>query len=248
MQENEHTQGADEQEIDIDYIYGRDDYNSREFTAPAIETAQTVERDFVLSEMRKRPRPGDMLEEYERDRNSGGEPMQKDTLSYREKEEMGSKPEGYNQEYNRAIYNRFVDEQLADDSRRGFMILLIMTAVGVSVAALTYFLKLNRDGSRPYMTYLPIATVLFSLFMLIKSKFCKFAAMIYFALYTLVIIGPGLIVFARTPENLVMEDYILNLILYVLTALCSLLVCVQLASNKTIAAYYAYSPPKNKKY
>lgn len=270
MQENEHTQGTNEQEIDIDYVYGRDDYNSREVTAPAIEAAQTVENDFVLSEMRsyknasagsikammladdlamdigKRPKLGEMSEEHSRDRNRGDELMQREPLSGLEKEEMNSKPNGLSHEHSRAIYNRFVDEQQADDSRRGFMILLLMTAVGVSVAALTYFLKLNRDGSRPYMDYLPIATLLFSLFMLIKSKFCKVISIIYFALYTPFILGPGLYVFARVPENQIMEDYILNLILYVLTALCSLLICLQLASNKIIAVYYSYSPPKNK--
>ena len=128
MQENEHTQGTEEPEIDIDYVYGRDDYN-HEVTAPSIEIAQTVENDFVLSEMRsykntsagsikammladdlamevgKRPKLGEMSEEYGRNKNRSDDLMRKDMLDRREKEEMKSllkeeiesKPEGYSQ-------------------------------------------------------------------------------------------------------------------------------------------------------
>lgn len=276
MQENEHTQNANTDiDIDIDYVYGRDDYDHK-FSAPSIEVAETVEHDFVLSEMNSRGRRAasssiksmimadDMAMEVgkaklgemsaER-RENGGHPDKVD-LSQSEKEEelkalirddMAAKTTGISHEHSRAVYNRFVDEQFADDSRKGFMVLLIMTAVGISVAALTYFLKLNRDGERPYLDYLPIATLLFSLFMLIKSKFCKVVSTVYFALNTLVIIGPGLVYFARAEENQIMENYILNIILYILTALCSLLICVQLSAGRSIKVYYSYSPPKKSK-
>lgn len=281
MQENEYTKGADEQEIDIDYVYGRDDCGGTVSEPPVIGgAAQTENGSVVLEEMRgyknssagsikammladdlameigKRPKLENISDEYADEKNRRTDISQKDFLDRREKEEMKarlreemeSKPEGYSQAHSRAIYHKFIDEQQADDSRRGFMILLLMTAMGVSVAALTYFLKLNRDGTRPYMNFLPIATVLFSLFMLIKSKFCKIVSAVYFFLNTIVLIGPGLVVFARTSANQIMEDYILKLILYVLTILCSVLVAVQVASNKTVAVYYSYSPPKDRKY
>lgn len=276
MQENEHAH-SESTDIDIDYVYGRDDYN-REVTAPSIEFAETVDNDFVLSEMNSRKRASsgsiksmimaddmamevgkaklrEMTDKYGINGRLSSDLIDKDTDQKQEelnalmKEDMAAKTTGISHEHSKNVHNRFVDEQLADDSRRGFMLLLIMTAVGISVAALTYFLKLNRDGTRPYLDYLPIATVLFSLFMLIKSKFCRVVSAIYFALYTLVIIGPGLIVFATTPENQMMEEYILSIILYVLTALCSLLICIQLSAGRNIRSYYYYSPPKkNKRY
>lgn len=276
MQENEHTQHADTDiDIDIDYVYGRDDYN-HEVSAPSIEVAETVEHDFVLSEMNSRGRrtasssiksmimADDMamevgkakLGEMSAERRGNSRNIDKDALSQNQKEaelnaltreDMEAKTAGISHEHSRAVYNRFVDEQFADDSRKGFMVLLIMTAVGISVAALTYFLKLNRDGARPYLDYLPIATLLFSLFMLIKSGFCRVVSAVYFALNTLVIIGPGLVYFAGAAENQIMENYILNIILYVLTALCSLLICVQLSAGRSIKVYYSYSPPKKSK-
>lgn len=274
MQENEHTQGADtDLDIDIDYVYGRDDYD-HEFSAPSIEVAETVEHDFVLSEMNSRSRRsapssiksmimeddmamevgrakvGEMSAEYGRNGrriNDAFGANDKESLNAMMREDMAAQTEGISHEHSRAVHNRFVDEQLADDSRKGFMVLLIMTAVGISVAALTYFLKLNRDGARPYLDYLPIATLLFSLFMLIKSKLCRVVSAVYFALNTLVIIGPGLVYFAGAAENQIMENYILNIILYILTALCSLLICVQLAAGRSIKVYYSYSPPKKSK-
>ena len=280
MQENEHTHSeSTDIDIDIDYVYGRDDYN-HEVSAPSIEIAQTIDNDFVLSEMNSRKRASsgsikamimaddmamevgkaklkEMSDEYGRNGRRINDFMDKEAPNRNEKEEldaliredMAAKTTGISHAHSQTVYNRFVDEQLIDDARRGFMMLLIMTAVGISVAALTYFLKLNRDGTRPYLDYLPIATVLFSLFMLIKSKLCRAVSAVYFALYTLVIIGPGLIVFAKTPENQIMEEYILSIILYILTALCSLLICVQLSAGRSIKAYYSYSPPKkNKRY
>lgn len=274
MQENEHTQSADTDiDIDIDYVYGRDDYD-HEFSAPSIEVAETEEHDFVLSEMNSRSRRsasgsiksmimaddmamevgkakvGEMSSEYGKDGrriNGAFSTNDKEALNAMMREDMAAKTEGISHEHSRAVHNRFVDEQLADDSRKGFMVLLIMTAVGISVAALTYFLKLNRDGTRQYLDYLPIATLLFSLFMLIKSKFCRAVSMVYFALNTLVIIGPGLVYFAGSAENQIMDDYILNIILYILTALCSLLICIQLSTGKSIKVYYSYSPPKKSK-
>lgn len=279
MQENEHAHNeSTDIDIDIDYVYGRDDY-SREVTAPSIEFAETADNDFVLSEMNsgKRNSSGsiksmimaddmamevgkaklrEMTDKYGINGSLSSDLIDKDTNPQKQedlnalmREDMAAKTTGISHEHSKNVHNRFVDEQLADDSRRGLMLLLIMTAVGISVAALTYFLKLNRDGTRPYFDYLPIATVLFSLFMLIKSKLCRVVSAIYFALYTLVIIGPGLIVFAMTPENQMMEEYILSIILYVLTALCSLLICIQLSAGRNIKAYYYYSPPKkNKRY
>ena len=279
MQENEHAHNeSTDIDIDIDYVYGRDDYN-REVTAPSIEFAETADNDFVLSEMNSGKRASsksikammmeddmamevgkaklrEMTDKYGINGSFNSDLIDKGTRKNEQeelneliREDMAAKTTGISHEHSQTVHNRFVDEQLADDSRRGFMLLLIMTAVGISVAALTYFLKLNRDGTRPYLDYLPIATVMFSLFMLIKSKFCRVVSAIYFALYTLVIIGPGLIVFATSPENQMMEEYILSIILYVLTALCSLLICIQLSAGRNIKSYYYYSPPKkNKRY
>lgn len=274
MQENEHTQSAaSDIDIDIDYVYGRDDYD-HEFSAPSIEAAETEEYGFVLSEMNSRSRrsaPGSIksmimeddmamevgrakLGEMSAERGGNGGRVNgsfgandKESLNAMMREDMAAKTEGISREHSKAVHSRFVDEQLADDSRKGFMVLLIMTAVGISVAALTYFLKLNRDGARPYLDYLPVATLLFSLFMLIRSRLCRVVSAVYFAVNTLVIIGPGLVYFARAAENRMLENYILNIILYILTALCSLLICVQLSSGRSIKAYYSYSPPKKSK-
>ncbi|MCH5347847.1 MAG: hypothetical protein J1E40_00860 [Oscillospiraceae bacterium] len=169
---------------------------------------------------------------------------EKEALRNRLKEEMGTRPQGFNQRRSLEMYHKLMDEQDAKEAQRGFFMLLILAALGWGAAALEHFLDLNPDGSvtRIYMDYLPLATAGFSIIMLFKAKFFKILSAIYFIANTAALLGPGLMVYVMDASNRAGEsDFIIKLTMYVLAVIFSVVIFIRLLKDHTIAAYYSYS-------
>ena len=169
---------------------------------------------------------------------------EKDALKNHIKEEISSRPEGFNQRRSLEMYHQLMNEQDEKDAQKGFFLLLILAALGVVVAALEMLLDMNPDGSssRIYMDYIHFATIIFSVFILFRSKFFKILSAIYFIANTVVLIGPGLMVYAMDPVNQQggeSSDFIIKLTMYLLAVIFSVVIFIRLFKDKKIEAYYS---------
>lgn len=185
----------------------------------------------------------DLIEKNMLDRN------EKDALKNRIKEEISSRPEGFNQRRSLEMYHQLMDEQDEKDAQKGLFLLLILAALGVATAALEIFLDLNPDGavSRIYMDYIQFATILFSVLMLFKAKFFKILSAIYFIANTVVLVGPGLMVYAMNPTNQQggeSGDFIIKLTMFLVAIIFSVVIFIRLFKDKTIESYYSYKKKK----
>lgn len=164
---------------------------------------------------------------------------ERDVLKTRVKEELSAKPQGFNQKKSIEMAKKLMAEQKAKEAKKGFFMLLLVALAGFVSAGLAYYLDLNEDGTKPYMDYIPLAGVLFSLFMLIRSRFSRVLSVLYFAVQTAALMY-GLIAYTLSPDRFSNDGYILKLVLFVLAIGCSAFVGVKIVTGKKIGIYYSH--------
>lgn len=164
---------------------------------------------------------------------------ERDVLKTRMKEQLSAKPKGFSQKKSMEMAKKLMSEQKAKEAKKGFFMLVLVAAVGLISAGLAYYLKLNEDGTKPYMDYIPIAGVIFSLFMLIRSRFSRVLSALYFAAQTAALMY-GLIAYTLSPDSFSNDGYILKLALFVLAIGCSAFVGIKIVTGKKIGIYYSY--------
>lgn len=223
--------------------------SSKYKTSSSLKTMMMA--DDLAMHMDERPILNEMSTEYGSSKKREENLFNKDKLDRDEKEliknrlkaEIYSKPEGYNQRKSQEMYNKLMNEQRAKEAKRGFFIALLLMAVGLVSAALTFFTKMeNYESASEFLVYLPIATALFSLLILVKKKAFRIFTMVYFIGNSIVLLGPGLIVFALTPENQGLgNEFLIKICLYVAAILCSAFTAFRLAASEKIRAYYSYN-------
>ena len=206
----------------------------------ADDLAMNMEEQPVLREMSteygsSKKREEDILKKDKLDRD------EKELIKNRLKAEIYSKPEGYNQRKSQEMYNKLMNEQRAKEAKRGFLVALLLMAVGLVSAALTYFTKMeNYESASEFLVYLPFATAFFSLLILVRKKAFRIFTLVYFIGNSIVLLGPGLIVFALTPANQNGDEFLSKICLYVAAILCSSFTAFRLAASEKVKAYYAY--------
>ncbi|MBP1561988.1 MAG: hypothetical protein J6C96_12215 [Oscillospiraceae bacterium] len=202
-----------------------------------------------------RPQIDDMSTEYAPSKKNAEDIISaKETLDRDEKEliknrlkyEIESKPEGFNQKKSLEMYKKLMAEQHAKESKSGFLYLLVLAVFALGCTALEYFIDLNKAGTMPILDYVPIASLVFSLLMLVRSGGAKVLSTLYFILNTIVLIGPGLVLYAVNTDNVQNDDYLLRLVLFTVAIVFSAVVCFKLATSKKIDAYYSYNPKAEK--
>lgn len=164
---------------------------------------------------------------------------EKDALKTRMKEQLSAKPRGFNQRKSMEMAKKLMAEQKAKEAKKGFFMLILVALVGLASAGLAYYLKLNEDGTKPYMDYVPIAGVLFSLLMLARSRFSRVLSVLYFAVQTAALMY-GLISFTLAPDSFSNDGYIMKLVLFVLAIGGSAFVAVKIVTGKKIGVYYSH--------
>lgn len=162
---------------------------------------------------------------------------ERDVLKTRMMEELSAKPQGFNQKKSMEMAKKLMAEQKAKEAKKGFVMLILVAIVGLVSAGLAYYLKLNEDGTKPYMDYIPVAGVVFSLFMLVRSRFSRALSVLYFAVQTAALMY-GLIAYTLSPNSFSNDGYILKLALFVLAIGCSAFVGVKIVTGKKISVYY----------
>lgn len=213
---------------------------------------QMQEDDLAMS-VASRPKLGEMSDEYFPSHKKSTDIMAKEQLDKDEKEliktrlktELEKKSEGYDKKKSLAMYKKLMDEQKAKTAKRGFVMLLTAAATGIVSALLIYLAKPNAGGQHPLLDYLPAGAMIFSLFMIVKSKFAKIMSTLYFVTCTVLLIYPGLVGYALDPENQTLgKEYVINLIMYVAAVAMCAVTFIRLFMNKDIEEYYSYRPDK----
>lgn len=164
---------------------------------------------------------------------------ERDVLKTRMKEELSAKPKGFSQKKSMEMAKKLMAEQKAKEAKKGFFMLILVAVVGLISAGLTFYLDLNEDGTKPYMDYIPVAGVLFSLFMLVRSRFSRALSVLYFAVQTAALMY-GLIAYTLSPDSFSNNGYILKLALFVLAIGCSAFVGIKIVTGKKIGIYYSH--------
>lgn len=164
---------------------------------------------------------------------------ERDVLKTRMKEELSAKPKGFSQKKSMEMAKKLMAEQKAKEAKKGFFMLILVAVVGLISVGLTFYLDLNEDGTKPYMDYIPVAGVLFSLFMLVRSRFSRALSVLYFAVQTAALMY-GLIAYTLSPDSFSNDGYILKLALFVLAIGCSAFVGIKIVTGKKIGIYYSH--------
>lgn len=164
---------------------------------------------------------------------------ERDVLKTRMKEELSAKPKGFSQKKSMEMAKKLMAEQKAKEAKKGFFMLILVAVVGLISVGLTFYLDLNEDGTKPYMDYIPVAGVLFSLFMLVRSRFSRALSVLYFAVQTAALMY-GLIAYTLSPDSFSNDGYILKLALFVLAIGCSAFVGIKIVTGKKIGVYYSH--------
>lgn len=163
----------------------------------------------------------------------------REALKNRTMEALSAKPKGFSQKKSMEMAKKLMHEQKAKEAKKGFVMLLLVALAGLASAGLAYYLDLNGDGTKPYMDYIPLGGVVFSLFALIRSRFSRVLSVVYFAVQTAALMY-GLIAFTLAPDSFASEGYILKLALFVLAIGCSAFVGVKIVTGKKIGVYYSF--------
>lgn len=210
-----------------------------------------MQADDLAMSVENRPKIDEMSDEYFPSSRKSVDIMSKEQLDKDEKEliknrlktEMEKKPENFDKKKSLAMYKKLMDEQKAKAAKRGFIMLLVTAAMGFASAVLIYFAKPNAGGDQPLLDYLPVGAIVFSLFMLVKSKFAKIMSTLFFTASTVLLIYPGLFSYAFKTENqLLGKKYVIQLILYVAAIAMCAVTFIRLFTNKDIEEYYSYKP------
>ncbi len=212
-----------------------------------------MQADDLAMSVADRPKIGEMSDEYFPSQKKSSDIMAKDQLDKDEKAliknrlktELEKKSEGYDKKKSLAMYKKLMDEQKAKSAKRGFVILLTAAATGLASALLIYLAKPNASGQHPLMDYLPAGAIVFSLFMILKSKFAKIMSALYFAACTVLLVYPGLAGYALDPANQALgKAFVINLIIYAAAVAMCAVTFIRLFTNKDIEEYYPYKPNK----
>ena len=225
-----------------------------EMRSPKSRTSESLKMQMMADDlamnMGEKPILDEMSKEYGSSRKRKEDLLSKDKLDRDEKEliknrlkaEISARPEGYNQKKSQEMYNKLMREQRAKEAKRGLHVVLVLVAAGLISAVLTFFTKMeNYESASEFLVYLPFATALFSLLMLIQKKAFRIFTMVYFIGNSIALLGPGLLIFALSPENQSAgSEFIVKILIYLAAIFFSTLVSFRLALSEKVKAYYSY--------
>lgn len=216
-------------------------YSERKSNAENIR--RQMEMDDLAMEMGNKLQLEEMSTEYTPTQKRAEDLVSKEYLDREEKhlikerleQEINKRPEGYSKKASLEMYNTLMREQRIKRAQKGFSVTVMLVVMGVATAVITYF-KLNWNNSQFFM-YLSCATAAFSLLLFIKVKPVKALSCVFFAVNTILLIGPGGVQFALETEYNP-YTYIETLIFFIIAIAFSAIICIQLCTNANIDTYY----------
>lgn len=224
------------------------DYDSRK--ASSRNLRQQMEMDDIAMSMGNKPVLEDMSKEYAPTPKKAEDLAQKDVLDRDEKQiikqrleqELGKNAHRTNKKTSLQMYHDLMNQQKVKKAKQGFFIVLMLIGMGIITAVISYF-KLwtgNEElwNSIPLLMYIPFATAFFSLLLFLKAKFARVLSAVYFAINTVILVGPGFVKFCIDNSATGLEDHVFMMLYFVVAILLSGFICVQLCTNEKVEAYY----------
>ncbi|MGN0609086.1 MAG: hypothetical protein ACI4J6_07755 [Oscillospiraceae bacterium] len=216
-------------------------YSERKNTAENIR--RQMEMDDLAMEMGDAPKLEEMSTEYAPTQKRAEDLVTKSRLDREEKQlmkerlekEINKRPEGYSKKASLEMYNTLMREQKIKRAQKGFVVTVMLVAMGIITAVVTYF-KLNWNNSQLFM-YLSYATAAFSILLMIKVKAVKSLSCVFFAVNTILLIGPGAVQFTLE-TGFKPNTYIETLVFFIIAIALSAIICIQLCTNANIDTYY----------
>ncbi|MBQ8826678.1 MAG: hypothetical protein IJ007_06260 [Oscillospiraceae bacterium] len=212
---------------------------------------QQMEMDDIAMSMGNKPIIEDMSKEYAPTQKKAEDLALKDVLDRDERQiiknrleqELGKNAHRSSKKSSLQMYHDLMNQQKVRKAKQGFFVVLLLMAFGIITAVISYF-KLwtgNEDlwSSIPILMYIPFATAFFALLLLVKAKFAKILSTLYFAVNTVVLIGPGFIKFCIDNSENGLSEHIFMVIYFAAAILLSAIICIQLCTNDKVEAYYS---------
>lgn len=226
---------------DMNYDYKKD--NSRSIR-------QQMEMDDIAMSMGSKPVLEDMSKEHAPTQKKAEDLALKDVLDRDERQiiknrleqELGKNAHRTNKRSSLQMYHDLMNQQKVRKAKQGFFVVLLLMAFGILTAVISYF-KLWTDNEElwsgiPILMYIPFATAFFALLLLVKAKFAKILSTLYFAVNTVILIGPGFIKFCIDNSENGLSEHIFMVIYFVAAIILSAIICIQLCTNDKVEAYY----------
>ena len=153
------------------------------------------------------------------------------------KEEINKRPENFNKHASNAMAVHLQLEKNIKRAKKGFLYTVGVMFITLACAAVTYIgVGTSTLENAELFKYLSFGTVAFSLLLMIKSKHLKTLSAIYFILNTVVLAGPGLIMYVLNQQG--DPDFNKQVIFFLIPAVLSGIAVFILCTNDTIDAYY----------
>lgn len=162
---------------------------------------------------------------------------EKQLIKERLQKEIDSRPKGINKKNSAELYKSLMHEQKVKRAKRGMLSLIVMMVGGI-IAALIIYSKLNPDGLK-LMTYIAMGGVIFSLLMVLKSKFFRTISCLFFSAETVFMVYTC-VNFALNTERKP-DNYFETLICFIVVIAVCAIIAIQLATNANIESYYTTS-------
>jgi len=171
-------------------------------------------------------------------------PDEKQLLKERLKNEIGVRPEGYDQKASLVMYKSLMAERRLETAKKGLMLNLLLVVLGMTCA---YFIiaQIAKDSPSQFIQYLGVGVAFFSLVLCAKARIAKIIASVYFALST------GLIIFEGVSKYIIngkiTEIEVLPLVFRVAAIFLCAFISIQLLTNKAVKIYFATNFSQEKK-
>lgn len=230
----------------LDEMYSRVSYISTPEDDAAKALKQMVMMDDMSMEMTETPVLDDLSSDYVtvREKADSDELYRKDTLNAKEKkaikdrmhEEIYRRPENFNKKTGDFLQEKLMAENRLKKAKKGLLITIGAMLITLACAAATY---LGLHDYNEIYTYLAAATIIAALLMMIKSRGTRTAAVIYLAVNTLILAGPGLALTVLRQKEAQISNFNQLVVGFTIPIVLSGLALFILGTSKNVAIYFS---------
>lgn len=231
--------------IVLDEMDSRVSYISTPADDAAKALKQMVMMDDMSMEMVDKPVLDDLSSEYVtvRERAKSDDLYRKDTLNDREKkalkdrmhEEIYRRPENFNKKTGDFLQEKLMAENRLKKAKKGLLVTIGAMLITLACAAATY---LGLHEYNEAYTYLAAGTIIAALLMMVRSRGTRLAAIIYLAVNTLILAGPGLALTVLSQNKEQLDNFNQLVVGYTVPIILSGLALFILGTSKNVLIYF----------
>ncbi|MGN0692430.1 MAG: hypothetical protein ACI4K7_08800 [Oscillospiraceae bacterium] len=236
---------VDTSDIVLDEMDSRVSYISTPADDAAKALKQMVMMDDMSMDMVDKPVLDDLSSDYVtvREKAKSDDLYRKDTLNDREKkalkdrmhEEIYRRPENFNKKTGDFLQEKLMAENRLKKAKKGLLITIGAMLLTLACAAATY---LGLHEYNEAYTYLAAGTIIAALLMMVRSRGTRIAAIIYLAVNTLILAGPGLALSVLSQKEAQLDNFNQLVVGYTIPIILSGLAMFILSTSKNVLIYF----------